>query len=138
MLKRGAHVKPLCVGKELWTCGSMANVVTRLTKILDLSFFRFTRKKFLPHFFNITSMGKKLISKIHLTHAPTFFSFKVRSKINKNQGMILGKFQSSSSEIDYWSFDAKALLKSAKVKLRIRISKFSWFIYDTMSLDYLY
>jgi hypothetical protein len=31
-------------------------------------------------------------------------------------------------EIDYWSFDAKELLKSAKMKLRIWISKFSSFV----------
>jgi hypothetical protein len=28
------------------------------------------KKKFFPHFFNITSMGEKLISKNHLTPAP--------------------------------------------------------------------
>jgi hypothetical protein len=32
-------------------------------------------------------------------------------------------------EIDYWSFDAKALLKSAKIKLRMGISKFSSLIH---------
>ena len=31
-------------------------------------------------------------------------------------------------EIDNWNFDAKALLKSAKIKLRLTISKFSSFI----------
>ncbi len=37
-------------------------------------------------------------------------------------------------EIDYWSFDAKALSKSAKMKLRIRISKFSSFIHYVAGL----
>jgi hypothetical protein len=32
-------------------------------------------------------------------------------------------------EIDNWNFDAKALLKSAKIKLRLGISKFSSFIH---------
>jgi hypothetical protein len=41
-------------------------------------------------------MGEKLISKNHLTPAPTSFSLKFRLKINKNQGMILGKFQSGA------------------------------------------
>jgi hypothetical protein len=36
-------------------------------QILDFSYFRFRRKKIFPHFFNITSMGEKLISKNHLT-----------------------------------------------------------------------
>ena len=31
-------------------------------------------------------------------------------------------------EIDYWNFDAKALLKNAKMKLTMRISIFSSFI----------
>ncbi len=53
-------------------------------------------KKFLPHFFNIASMGKKLISKNHLTPPPPPFLLRFRLKINKNQGMILGKFQSGS------------------------------------------
>jgi hypothetical protein len=25
---RGTYVKPLCVGKDLWPCGSMANILT--------------------------------------------------------------------------------------------------------------
>jgi hypothetical protein len=61
----------------LWFDGKYID--TSSTKILDLSYFRFRRKKIFPHFFNITSMGEKLIS-----------------KINKNKGMILGKFQSGA------------------------------------------
>jgi hypothetical protein len=38
-------------------------------------------------------MGEKLISKNNLTPLPSFLS-RFRSKINKNHGMILGKFQS--------------------------------------------
>jgi hypothetical protein len=38
------------------------------------------------------------------------------------------------SEIDNWSLDAKALLKSAKIKLRLRISKFSSFIHFVLGL----
>jgi hypothetical protein len=41
-------------------------------------------------------MGKKLISKNHLNPAPPPFLSRFRSKINKNQGMILEKFQNSS------------------------------------------
>jgi hypothetical protein len=37
-------------------------------------------------------------------------------------------------EIDNWNFDAKALLKSAKIKLRLGISKFSSFIHDVLGL----
>ncbi len=37
-------------------------------------------------------------------------------------------------EIDYWSFDAKELLKNAKMKLRIRISKFSSFTHYVVGL----
>ena len=37
-------------------------------------------------------------------------------------------------EINYWSFDAKALLIRAKMKLRIPISKFSSFIYYVVGL----
>ncbi len=37
-------------------------------------------------------------------------------------------------EIDYWSFDAKVLLKSAKMKLRMTISKFSSFIHNVVGL----
>ncbi len=50
-------------------------------------------KKEFPYFFNITSTGKKLISKNHLAPAPPSFLLRFRLKINKNQGMILGKFQ---------------------------------------------
>jgi hypothetical protein len=39
-------------------------------------------------------------------------------------------------EVDYWSFDAKALLKSAKIKLRIGISKFSSFIHHVFGYFY--
>jgi hypothetical protein len=44
--------------------------------------------------------------------------------------MILGKFQTASrtGKIDSWNFDAKALFKSAKINLRLRISKFYSFI----------
>jgi hypothetical protein len=28
--ERGTYVKPLCVGKDLWPCSSMANIVTQL------------------------------------------------------------------------------------------------------------
>ncbi len=38
------------------------------------------------------------------------------------------------SEIDSWNFDAKALLKSAKIKLRLTISKFSSFIHNILGL----
>jgi hypothetical protein len=51
-----------------------------------------SEKKILPHFFSITSVGKKLILKNHLTPAPTF-SFEVMLKY---QGMILGKFESGA------------------------------------------
>ncbi len=37
-------------------------------------------------------------------------------------------------QIDNWNFDAKALLKSAKIKLRLRISKFSSFIHCVLGL----
>jgi hypothetical protein len=36
-------------------------------------------------------MGKKLISKNHLTLPPPPFLLRFRLKINKNQGIILGK-----------------------------------------------
>jgi hypothetical protein len=38
------------------------------------------------------------------------------------------------SEIDSWNFDAKALLKSAKIKLRLQISKFSSFMHCVLGL----
>ncbi len=38
------------------------------------------------------------------------------------------------SEIDNWNFDAKALLKSAKIKLRLTILKFSSFIHYVFGL----
>jgi hypothetical protein len=38
------------------------------------------------------------------------------------------------NEIDDWSFYAKALLKCAKMKLRVRISKFSSFIHYLVGL----
>jgi hypothetical protein len=41
-------------------------------------------------------MGEKLISKNHLTPAPPPFLLRFRSKINKNKGMILGKFESGA------------------------------------------
>jgi hypothetical protein len=41
-------------------------------------------------------MGKKLISKNHLTPRPTSFSYDVSLKNKKNHGVILGKFQSGS------------------------------------------
>jgi hypothetical protein len=41
-------------------------------------------------------MGEKLISKNDLTPAPPPFLLRFRLKINKNQEMILGKFQSGS------------------------------------------
>ncbi len=78
----------------LWFDGKFSN--TTLTKILDLICFRFRRKKIFPHFFNITSMGKKLISKDHLTPAPPPFPLRFRLKVDKNQAMILGMFQSGS------------------------------------------
>jgi hypothetical protein len=56
----------------------------------------FGEKKFFLHFFNITFMGKKLISKNHLTPAPPTFLLRFHLKINKNQATILGKFQSGS------------------------------------------
>jgi hypothetical protein len=37
-------------------------------------------------------------------------------------------------EIDNWNFDAKALSKSAKIKLRLGISKFSSFIHYVLRL----
>ncbi len=37
-------------------------------------------------------------------------------------------------EIDYWNFDAKALLKNAKMKLTMRISIFSSFIHYVVGL----
>jgi hypothetical protein len=37
-------------------------------------------------------------------------------------------------EIDNWNFDAKALLKSAKIKLRLKISKFSSLIHYVLGL----
>ncbi len=37
-------------------------------------------------------------------------------------------------QIDNWNFDAKVLLKSAKIKLRLRISKFSSFIHYVLGL----
>jgi hypothetical protein len=78
----------------LWFDGKYID--TSLTKILDLSYFRFRRKEFFHHFFNITSMGEKLISENHLTPAPFSFLSKFRSKINKNKGVILGKLQSGA------------------------------------------
>ncbi len=57
---------------------------TTLTKILDLSCFRFWRKY--SSFFNITSMGKKLISKNHLNPALTSFSFEVSLKNQQKSG----------------------------------------------------
>jgi hypothetical protein len=53
-------------------------------------------KKNFPRYFNITSMGEKLISKNHLNPAPTPFLLRFRLEINKNQGMILGKFKSGA------------------------------------------
>jgi hypothetical protein len=41
-------------------------------------------------------MGKKLISKNHLTPTPSTFLLRFCLKINKNEGMILRKFQSGS------------------------------------------
>jgi hypothetical protein len=41
-------------------------------------------------------MGEKLISKNHLTPPLIIFFSDFRSKINKNQGMILEKFQSGA------------------------------------------
>ncbi len=41
-------------------------------------------------------MGKKLNSKNDLTPAPTANLSSFRSKINKNKGMILGKFRSGA------------------------------------------
>ncbi len=41
-------------------------------------------------------MGEKLISKNHLTPAPPPFLSRFCSKINKNKGMIFGKFQSGA------------------------------------------
>ncbi len=64
---------------------------TSSTKILDLSYFRFRRKKTFPHFFNITSMGEKLISKNHLTPAPTSFSFEVSLNNQQKSGNDFGK-----------------------------------------------
>jgi hypothetical protein len=40
-------------------------------------------------------MGEKLLSKNHLTPVPPPF-FEILLKINKNKGMILGKFQSGA------------------------------------------
>ncbi len=50
--QRGTYVKPLCVGKDFWPCGSMANILTHLRPkyyILVTSDSR--EKKFFPHFF---------------------------------------------------------------------------------------
>jgi hypothetical protein len=62
-------------------------------------------KKNFSHFFNITSMGEKLISKNHLTPPPPPFLSTLRSKINKNQGMIFESFKMvkdlQHGEIDY-------------------------------------
>jgi hypothetical protein len=41
-------------------------------------------------------MREKLILKNHLTPALISFFSEFRSKINKNKGMILGKFESGS------------------------------------------
>ncbi len=70
---RGTYVKPLCVGKgpfTLWFDGKYIN--TSSTKILDLSCFWFRRKKIFSSFFNITSVGEKLIS-----NCPSLISFRI-------------------------------------------------------------
>jgi hypothetical protein len=41
-------------------------------------------------------MGEKLISKNHLTPAPTYFSFEVSLKNQQKSGNDLGKFESGA------------------------------------------
>jgi hypothetical protein len=76
-------------------------------------------------------MGKKLNSKNDLT-APTANLSCFRSKINKNTVTILGSFEVGKDlehdENDSSSFNELVSLKSAKMVLRLTISKFSSFI----------
>jgi hypothetical protein len=84
-------------------------------------------------------MGEKLISKNHLTPAPTF-SFEVSLKNPQKSG---NDFRKVSKWLKTWnmvksnievSMQKLSLLKSAKIKLKIRISKFSSFIHYVVGL----
>ncbi len=87
---------PLCVGKDLWPCSSMANIVTHLWSNYYIFVTSGSGEKNFLNFFNIRFMGKKLNSKNYLTHAPTAILSWFRSKTDKNKGMILGKFRSDT------------------------------------------
>jgi hypothetical protein len=81
-------------------------------------------------------MGEKLISKNHLTPALISFFSGFRSKINKNNGMILGKFESGARP-GTWSnrqlkFRCKSIIKECKNKVKTLNFKF-FFIYTLCS-----
>jgi hypothetical protein len=90
------------------------------------------KKNFLI-FFNITSIGKKLILKNRLTPAPPPFLLRFGLKIYKNEGMILGKFQNGSrlgtwcsTKVPWWCRTLPFSLKQHH--LRPTISNFSTFL----------
>jgi hypothetical protein len=67
-------------------------------------------------------MGKKLISKNHLTPAPPHFLLKFCLKSNKNQGTILEKFESGARP-GTWSnrllkFRCKSIIKECKNEVK--------------------
>jgi hypothetical protein len=119
---------------RLWFDGEYSDTCS--TKILDFSYFRFRRKKIFPHFFNITSIGEKLISKNHLTLALISFFSGFRSKISKNKEMIWGKFQSrarpgtwSNRQLKFW---CKIIIKECKNEIKTENFK-TIFIYTLCS-----
>jgi hypothetical protein len=115
----------------LWWDGKYIDASS--TKILDLSYFRFRRKNIFPHFFNITSMVEKLISKNDLTPTPTSFSFEVSLK---NQQKLRNHFGKVWEWGKTWNIVKltievliKSIIKECEKVLRLRISKFSSFIH---------
>ncbi len=118
----------------LWFDGKYID--TSSNKISYLSYFRFRRKKNFRHFFNITSMGEKLIPENHLTPAliSSFLGF--RLKIGKNKEMILGKFESGARPGTWWSrqlkFRCKSIINSCKNKVKTSNFKI-FFIYTLCS-----
>jgi hypothetical protein len=69
-------------------------------------------------------MGEKLISKNHLTPPLPALLSKFRSRINENQGMVLGKFQSGARPHNFKIFFIYTLCRWIFVPVKAKILRF--------------
>jgi hypothetical protein len=120
----------LYVDKKLWSCSSMANIVTQLwPKYYILVTFGSGGKN--SSLFQHYVYGEKIKLKKSFDPSPPPISNLacLRTKIKKIRQRFWESFEVGLDlkydEIDDWSFNEKASLNSAKIVLRLRISKFS-------------